>query len=77
VSTVADGNRRRRDGECELDELASVYGSATRDKTRSDAQIFEDAASNQISDDDNSSVGSGQRSKEMAERTTLSMRRSG
>ena len=58
MPTAADGSGRRRAGEGELDDRVNADGSATGDETRSDAQIFEDTASHQISDDDDSSLDS-------------------
>ncbi|KAF8540205.1 hypothetical protein BDD12DRAFT_804699 [Trichophaea hybrida] len=63
MPTAADGSGRRRAEEGELDDRANADGSAIGDETRSDAQIFEDAASYQISDDD-SSVDSIQAEKQ-------------
>jgi len=58
MPTAADGSGRCRAGEGELDDRVNADGSATGDETRSDAQIFEDTASHQISDDDDSSLDS-------------------
>ena len=58
MPTSANGHEERYDEECELDDRASTAESATRDETRSNTQIFEDAAPHQILDDDNSFVDS-------------------
>jgi hypothetical protein len=58
IPTAAKGGERHCDEECELDDRANADGSATGDETRSDAQIFKDAVSYQILDDDNSSIDS-------------------
>ena len=69
MPTAADGSGRRRAGEGELDDRVNADGSATGDETRSDTQIFEDTASHQISDDDDSSLDSIRAEKlKMAER---------
>ncbi|KAF8846614.1 hypothetical protein BDZ45DRAFT_812194 [Acephala macrosclerotiorum] len=53
MPTAANGSERRRDGEGELNDKVNADGLATGEETRRDAQIFEGAASHQISDDDN------------------------
>jgi hypothetical protein len=69
MPTAADGSGRRRAGEGELGDRVNADGSATGDETRSDAQIFEDTASHQISDDDDSSVNRIQAEKQEGGRT--------
>ncbi len=46
------GDERYGDKQCELDDLASVDESATRDETMSNTEFFADAVSCQSSDDD-------------------------
>jgi hypothetical protein len=67
--TTTDGSRRYRNGEGELDNRENAGGSATEDETIGDAQIFEDAASHQMSDNDNSSVDSIRAEKQEDSRT--------
>lgn len=54
---VADSSKRHHDRKSELDDRTNVNRSTTGDKTIGNAQIFEDAASYQILDN-NSSVDS-------------------
>ena len=46
------GDERYGDKECELDDLASIDKSPTRDEMMSDAEFFADGISCQSSDDD-------------------------
>ena len=64
IPTAAKGGERHCDKECELDDRANANGSSIGDETRSDAQIFKDAVSYQISDDDISSIDSIQAEKQ-------------
>jgi hypothetical protein len=78
ILTAASSSGRRRTGEGELNSRVNANRSAIGDETSSDAQSFEDAVSDQISDNDSSSFRSIRAEKqEIAVRTTLSMRRSG
>jgi hypothetical protein len=61
--TTTDGSRRHCNREGELDNRENAGGSATEDETIGDTQIFEDTASYQMSDNDNSSVDSIQAEK--------------
>ena len=70
MSTAADSNRTCCDKEGKLDNRANVDMSAIGDKTISNAQIFEDAASYQTSDNDNSSIDSIQLEKQEDSRTS-------
>ena len=58
IPTTTKGGERHYDEECEFDDRANANGSTIGDETRSDAQIFKDAVSYQILDDDNSSIDS-------------------
>jgi hypothetical protein len=70
MPTAADGTGRHRDGEGELDDRANDDRSAMGYETIGDAQIFEDAASHQISYDDNNSVDSIWTEKQEENRTS-------
>ena len=63
MPTTTKSGERHCNEECELDDRANANGSATRDKTASNAQTFIDTISYQISDD-NSSIDSIQAEKQ-------------
>ena len=62
--TITNNSRKHCNREGELDNRANAGRSATGDKTIDNTQIFEDAASYQMSDNNNSSVDSIQAEKQ-------------
>jgi hypothetical protein len=69
MPTAADSSRRCYDKEGELNNRTNTDRYAKGDEMIDDAHIFEDAASHQISDDDNGSlIANVKRSKKIAER---------
>jgi hypothetical protein len=68
MPTTANGSRKHRDREDKLDDRVNADRSATGDETIGDAQIFEDAASYQISDN-NSSINNTWAEKQKDSRT--------